>query len=90
MQTVSQTKRDNGDAGDTATDSPPLLDEIETTLADVRAFCDDPVALIERALYLIRRGRLQATLIALMLPWGLDEWGRRILHVAGAIADAVT
>ena len=37
-------------------DEPTDQDDLEATLRDVRAFLDDPLALLERAADLVRRG----------------------------------
>jgi hypothetical protein len=34
---------------------PPVEEDVEATLRDVRAFLDDPVALLERAADILRR-----------------------------------
>ena len=47
---------------DTASvEEPSVEEDIEATLRDVRAFLDDPVALLERALSLVTRVTLSAS-----------------------------
>ena len=41
---------------ETADAAPPVADDLEALLRDVRAFLDDPLALLERAADLVRRG----------------------------------
>jgi hypothetical protein len=43
-----------------AAENEALNEELEKTLEDVRAFLDDPVALLERAAHLLRDGAAEA------------------------------
>jgi hypothetical protein len=58
----------------------PVADEYETTLREVRAFLDDPVALLERAAFLLRKAQERT---ALVIVGVFPEW-RNVLGAIGA------